>query len=283
MTNSEYNHIHSKKKLPSFSVPRSEIVLFVVLVIGLSWLQFLPPVVERIGINSPESITPILELGFLLSPIIAALGMVRIGSSPEGPGMFLRSRFIVKSPIQWYLISILFFPVILFVAAVVLLFSGESIPIESDNLILLINLFTLGLIASLIETYGWRGYLQEALQGTHSMVIASIIVGIIWGLWHAPLLLIEGGQLEEIPFGMYMVLIIGISIIFGWWYNSTDGSVVQVLLMHLGFNASFGIVAIALIENDGGIIRFLALSIFIIWLVAVILGRNSFQIPRITN
>lgn len=269
-------------KPPSFSVHRSEIVLFIALVIGLSWLQFLPPVVESININPPESFTPILELAFLLSPIIAALGIVRVGSSPEGTIMFLRTRFRVRSPIQWYMVSLFFFPAILFVVSAVLLLSGESIPIESDSL-LLINLFTLGLIASLIETYGWRGYLQEALQGTHSMVIASIIVGIIWGLWHAPLLLIGGGQLEEIPFGMYMALIIGISIIFGWWYNSTDGSVVQVSLMHLGFNASFGIVAVALIENEGDLLRFLALSIVVVWLVAVILGRNSFQIPQRTN
>ncbi len=46
----------------------------------------------------------------------------------------------------------------------------------------------LGLIITFGEEYGWRGYLQPALYGL-GKIRAVALVGVIWGIWHWPVIL----------------------------------------------------------------------------------------------
>jgi len=48
---------------------------------------------------------------------------------------------------------------------------------------------TVNLIAALGEELGWRGYMHVLLVGeTGSTLLTGLIVGVAWGLWHAPLI-----------------------------------------------------------------------------------------------
>lgn len=54
------------------------------------------------------------------------------------------------------------------------------------TIIFIITTATIGLFSAWGEEYGWRGYLLPKLTNTHGKTKATIIVGIVWGLFHVP-------------------------------------------------------------------------------------------------
>ncbi len=83
----------------------------------------------------------------------------------------------------------------------------------------------------LLEEFGWRGYLQPHLQRIFGVLPASIIIGVIWGLWHLPLIFAYGHNLA-----IAIISIICHSILMGWILNSTKGSMLMMLLFHASIN-----------------------------------------------
>ena len=82
------------------------------------------------------------------------------------------------------------------------------------------------------EELGWRGYALPRLQARHSALLASIVLGLLWGLWHLPLFLTQGDARASIPFGWWMAGIVVAAIVYTWVYNHTQGSLLIVLLLH---------------------------------------------------
>lgn len=83
----------------------------------------------------------------------------------------------------------------------------------------------------LLEEFGWRGYLQPHMQKIFDVLPASIIIGIIWGFWHLPLIFAYGHNLA-----IAIVSIVCHSILMGWILNSTKGSMLMMLLFHASIN-----------------------------------------------
>jgi membrane protease YdiL (CAAX protease family) len=109
-----------------------------------------------------------------------------------------------------------------------------QILVSSLTYAVLINsIFTLG------EEIGWRGYLYENIkQLGYTLKKSRIITNIIWGLWHAPLIL-TGLNYPEHPFvGVFWMIIF--CILFGWilcWMKDKGRSIFAVALAHAVLNA----------------------------------------------
>jgi membrane protease YdiL (CAAX protease family) len=90
--------------------------------------------------------------------------------------------------------------------------------------------------SALGEEVGWRGYALPRLQAGRSALSASLILGVIWGLYHLPLYFT--GQAGR-PLGLFPVFVvstIALSVILTWVYNGTGGSLMLVVLLHATFN-----------------------------------------------
>jgi membrane protease YdiL (CAAX protease family) len=88
------------------------------------------------------------------------------------------------------------------------------------------------------EELGWRGFVLNELQKKFSSLKSAIIVGAVWGFWHAPLWFIASGY-EGIQLVQYiiffMVSIISLSIIMTVFYNLTHNLVITMII-HQFFN-----------------------------------------------
>jgi len=90
--------------------------------------------------------------------------------------------------------------------------------------------------SALGEEIGWRGYALPRLQAGRSALGASLILGLIWGLWHLPLWLTGAPGRTPILYAAFVVSTSSLSVILTWVYNSTGGSLLMVVLLHATFN-----------------------------------------------
>jgi membrane protease YdiL (CAAX protease family) len=75
------------------------------------------------------------------------------------------------------------------------------------------------------EEPGWRGFALDRFQARHSPLVATLLLGLIWGLWHLPL------------YGLGFVGPMMFVVFYTWLYNRT-GSVLLCVLLHGSFTPS---------------------------------------------
>lgn len=122
----------------------------------------------------------------------------------------------------------------------------QNVPIRSlltTSWITLLLMFGNNLVrGSLGEELGWRGFVLNELQKKFSPLKSAVIVGILWGFWHAPLWLLSGyagAQLIQYII-CFMVAIVSVSIIITLFYNWNRNLLVPVIIHQL-FNFFLGI------------------------------------------
>ncbi|HEY0756645.1 MAG TPA: CPBP family glutamic-type intramembrane protease [Ktedonobacteraceae bacterium] len=146
--------------------------------------------------------------------------------------------------------------------------------------------FSFGIVINMIftfgEEFGWRGYLLPRLAPLGG-VLAAILVGLIWGLWHAPLIVLDGYNYPGHPWlGVLMMMLfcVALSIIFAW-LRFRSGSIWTTVLAHAAINAQAGFALLMLSNGDSllrapigllGLIPMLACAIFL-----VVTGRLKVQ------
>ncbi len=89
-------------------------------------------------------------------------------------------------------------------------------------------------LGPLSEEIGWRGYALERLQVRWNGLASSLIVGLVWALWHLPLFMMVGTSQHElkIPFIGFMVGLMASSILYTWLYTNTKQSLWSAILLH---------------------------------------------------
>jgi uncharacterized protein len=136
-------------------------------------------------INEPQS-----YLGFaMLLPTMALLIMRFFVPVP------LAATGITKKFNLWILISVVLpMVIVMIVYTLIILMTGQFIEQVNGSTVGFLFKYTLiGLsiaaFSALFEEVGWRGFLQMELEGL-GYLRASIIVGVVWAVWHIPVALI---------------------------------------------------------------------------------------------
>lgn len=110
-------------------------------------------------------------------------------------------------------------------------------PAVGHEAMTLLNFFLIFLLGGpLGEELGWRGVALPILQQRFDWRIASVALGVVWGVWHLPLFFIAGTVQAQIPPALFLLSIVAMSVVFAWLVNHTAGSVVAVLLLHTAIN-----------------------------------------------
>ena len=62
---------------------------------------------------------------------------------------------------------------------------------------------------------------------------ASLILGLLWAFWHAPIWFSGQWSTPSVPnIAVYVFWIVAVTFIFTWVFNNTQGSVFMAILLH---------------------------------------------------
>ncbi|MDW7674931.1 MAG: type II CAAX endopeptidase family protein [Bacillota bacterium] len=216
------------------------LILFFIISFSMAWLLGGVAIAENYGLlkfNLP--VLPFLTIGSW-GPNIAAfivLGFIMKKKS--------RIKDLLKDWCRWN-INIFWYVVAVSPVAVAFLGLGlykvfhGSIPLSEEivNPVALIVSLILSLVTGATgEELGWRGFALPWLQTKMNALFASIVLGVIWSLWHLPLWF-AGLGFESMSFGAYMIVGVSFSVIVTWSLNNTKGSMVLASLLHMFLNFS---------------------------------------------
>ncbi len=236
----------------SFGSPRSAeatlthgIVLFVALAVAWSWgFGF---VAYKIKADWPlPSATLMILAGF--GPSLAGLAVVALSTGSAGRRTWMSRCLNWRVGSGWCFLAFLAPPAVMVCALVLHVALGGSLPAfpAVSQIPLVIANFGLVLLVGgpLGEEFGWRGYLMPALTARMNWRAASLLVGVVWGLWHLPLFFMAGTAQALMPIPVFLLNILAGSVLFGWLFERTQRSIFPVLLLHTSLNAFAGVLGI---------------------------------------
>jgi len=180
--------------------------------------------------------------------VFASLLMTGLTLGTSGVIALLKRFLIWRMSWQWYLVAFLLAP---FISVITLYLNAwiSQTPIDfsttnaynilgpNANLVLLIIPFLISDAITNGEEIGWRGYVLPRLQMRYSALTASLILGVIEGLWHLPKPAFLP-QLAMTAFAWYLIYKLALTIVRTWVYNNTRGSLLLVTLFHAAGNTA---------------------------------------------
>ncbi len=123
---------------------------------------------------------------------------------------------------------------------------------------------TINAVAAFGEELGWRGFLQKEL-GYLGFWKSSVVIGLIWGVWHVPIIL-QGHNYPEHPqAGVFMMIVFTLllSPIFSY-VRLKAKSVIAAAIIHGSLNATVGLPLIVIKGGNDLIIGGTGLAGFIV-------------------
>ncbi len=91
----------------------------------------------------------------------------------------------------------------------------------------------------LTEEAMWRGFALPRIQLWLDPAPASLVVGVLWALWHLPLFAIAGSFQAGLPFVGFFVLTVATAVVLGWLNDRTGGSVLVCAIYHGVIDVTF--------------------------------------------
>lgn len=259
-----------------------EATLFFAITLGLSYFVFWGPLalfqVPTISfvsdIKGPVwAIFMYMVNGF--GPSIVAIILTRIYEGKTGLNQFLKRVIQFKIGWRWYLaaISVVILPTL--GQLLIIHFLGQDFN-YGGFITQLGSFIPLIIIGPLSEELGWRGYALDRLQTKWSALVSSIMVGILWALWHLPLFFMLGTSQHElqIPFIGFLVGLIALSVLCTWLYNNTNRSIWTAVFFHWLYTYSGQVVASSVTRSS--IYNWLEYSPYLlVSLIVVVVWRSS--------
>jgi len=223
------------------TVRRHLLATFFLLTFAVSW--GVPGVLLLLAPTLPFEVTlaGYSPLAFLAvwAPAIAAFVVIGIGYGWDGVRNYTRRVTRVRGRWTWYLAVLVGVPVVYFVAAVLSSMTGRPELRLSDGWLLgFLTVSGLRLTQGPVEELGWRGLALPLLQRRYGGLVAALLLGFVWALWHVPATLIatadfaRGGGSLPVALCRLFVGIVATSVVVTAVYNGSRGSVPLTILFH---------------------------------------------------
>ena len=232
------------------------IATFVASTFLFSWILWIPPVLEYFGFFSLGSASNVIYFTLL---IVGAFGpafgaFMALRSQGKSFKSHLRAFLSGEGISSWplWLAIIIIVPLLINGSSQLIgLLIGLDIPTSPlPSLWLYLPTFLMvTLIGGGQEELGWRGYLQGELMDKYGLVKTSSFIGLIWGLWHAPLWFMIHDEHDFTPYIGFVLMTISISFVYSYIYIKTDGNKPVQVLFHGSTNAAAALLYVLYVDN----------------------------------
>ncbi|PPH36540.1 CPBP family intramembrane metalloprotease domain-containing protein [Rathayibacter rathayi] len=254
------------------------IAVFVIVAFGLAWAVELPLWITGSGLSS--AFATVLVPAMMVTPLVATLTVVLL-QRQQGTRAALRQLGVwplhpLKRTIGFTVLAVLLVPVVVlagiglsaalgFVTLDVVHLSGFSAALEAATggplpvpvwTIATLQLLSIPLgtavnsVLAFGEEVGWRGWLLPALLPLGTWP-ALIITGVLWGAWHAPIILL-GYNFDEpnlVGVGLMIIATTLIGVLVGW-LRMRSASLWPAVFAHGALNAAGGLVTLFAAQEE---------------------------------
>jgi membrane protease YdiL (CAAX protease family) len=267
------------------------IVAYLLITFGVAWLDW--AMAWRLGVGATSFLFQLVSLPASFSPALAAIivrrWITREGFADAGWKLHFRRTwpyylFAWVLPLPVIGVLLVLAPAFGLGQADLTLHRGLSILSPGLQLpaggawLVLGQLMLTALVTTPVlwgEEFGWRSYLQIRLLNQRPL-LAAIATGVIWGLWHYPIIALGYERYENPLVGLliFPVLTILLSLIFGWLRLKT-GSIWPSSLAHAATNSVGGSLSALLFVGGAslslvgytGILAWIPLGALCVWIV----------------
>jgi membrane protease YdiL (CAAX protease family) len=199
----------------------------------VAWSCFAGVVGRRlVGGGSMRAVDAFILFPMLvISVALVGLTWARVVEGKEGAKLLLARVRLWRVGVRWYFTALLIPPaLILGVLGSLRAASPDFTP----------GFFSWGVLIGLfpgwMEEIGWMGYLFPQLRRRHSALASAVLLGLLWGCWHLPVINFLGaagphGTFLFPYFVAFTAVLTAMRVLMVWVYNHT-GSVLLMQLMH---------------------------------------------------
>lgn len=190
----------------------------------------------------------------VFAPGIVALVMTWRAEGRAAAGALLGRLFRWQVGLHWYAFALGYMAAVKLAAAMLhRLVAGEWPRFGEQPVLLMLaaTLFSTVILGQAGEELGWRGYALPRLAARLGMGWASVLLGVIWAVWHLPLFFIAGTGTTAQSFPIYLLQVTALSVALAWVYHNTGGSLLLTMLLHAAINNTKDIVPSAAATPPG--------------------------------
>jgi len=220
-----------------------------------TWLFWLIAIVMGFGSDTGPGI--VLQLLGVLGPMVTGITFTYLTQDKAGRRDYW-SRIVDprRMGIKWFLVVVLFVPALSVLAALIDKLAGGTgatwgeaiLQFPSQPLAIIPSVLFASLIP-FIEELGWRGYVLDRMQSRWSALMSSLILGVVWALWHLPLFFIQGTYQQglgvgTLAFWLFFAGVVPLTVPFTWVYNNTRRSTLAVIILHAMVNFTGELIAL---------------------------------------
>ena len=217
------------------------LAVFFVLAFALMWACFFT--VAFVPIPASTLLGRGLILLGAFAPSLAALAVTSFTEGRTGVQALLRQVTRWRVPAKFYVFALVFMAAIKLAAALVHRVAAGTWPrFGNESLFLIPVAIAFSTPFQIGEELGWRGYALPRMAAKLGLPGASLLLGLIWGLWHLPQFFIREGDSYRQSFPVFVLGTTALSVAFAWLYARTNGSVFLTMLLHSAINNSKDIV-----------------------------------------
>ena len=231
----------------TFSIQTYRPWLYFALTFIWSWVCLLPPVF--LGLTAEDFPVTILRGLAGAGPMLVTLFLLFTRTPPVVQRDYWARLLSIGSinPITWLVILLSPIAILAAAGAADRLLGGSGLMLEAAaDLVdkpLQVVPFALFILAfgPIPEEMGWRGYALPGLQADWTPLKASLVLGVIWAIWHLPLFFIPGTYQAGLgvftpAFWWFMLGIIPETIMITWVFNRSRGSTLSAVIYHFAIN-----------------------------------------------
>jgi uncharacterized protein len=236
-------------------ISRFPVLVFVVLtlayqfvVVGVVWAR-LP---EGGHIHDDEFAHMVFRLR-VFGPLAFAVLLTAYLEGMSGIRRLFGSFFRWKVPAKWYLLAFSWKFMFTYIGIGVLVLLGlhpwpgfivpDFFGGTWTNLISLAKSMPFIIGIALVEETAWMKYSVTRMQEKYSALTSCLLVGLSWGLWYLPMLLIREGVPDGYPWPVFLLSMVCLTILLAWTYNMTRSGTI-LLIMQIVSNCAFFILPV---------------------------------------